>query len=94
MDACVTVIPLPLPRGHFPRDQGLAVQSAVQTFAVPDADLRFRPVQPTALLGRIGKRNPVQQPPGLCGPEGLLETGAVVRVQGVLHQPDVLRLRG
>src|SRR5262245_5776543 len=90
MDACLPGIPLVLPRSHFRRDLFLTVQSPIQALAVHDADLRLRHVQPTPVLGRVVELDLVQQPPGLRRRERLIEAGPVVRVEVVLHQPDLL----
>ena len=60
MDARFGEISLLFPGRHFRRDQRLAVEPSVQALAIHDVDLRFRHVQPTAVLGCVMKFDLIQ----------------------------------
>ena len=87
MDTGLHRIALGFPSGDLRGDLLRAVETPIQALPVHDADLRFRHVEPTAMLGRVMKLDPVQQLPSLGGTEGLVQAGPVVRIQVVLHQP-------
>ena len=93
MDAGLHRIALGFPSGDLGGDLLRAVEPPIQALPVHDADLRFRHVEPTAMLGRVMKLDPVQQLPSLGGTESLVQAGPVVRIQVVLHQPNLDRPR-
>src|SRR5262249_23283154 len=92
MDARFGEISLLSPGRHFRRDQRLAVEPSVQALAIHDVDLRFRHVQPTAVLGGVMKFDLIQYSPCLFRSKRLVEARAVMRVQVVLHQANPLSL--
>jgi hypothetical protein len=90
VDACLPSIPLAFPSCYFVRQSALAVQPTVQALAVHNVDLRFCHVQPTAVFGCVMELELLQNPPSFLGRECLIQARAVVRVQVVLDQPDLL----
>lgn len=92
MDASFRQIAFLFPGCHFRRYQRLGVQPPVQALAIHEIDLRFGPIQPTAVLGGVMKFNLIQDPARLGWGEGLVQARPVMRVQVILDQADLLGL--
>ena len=71
-----------LPTGHPP----------IQTLAAVDADLNFRHVQPTRVLGRVVKLHPAQELCGRALTQHIVEALPEVSIEVVQHQVDSARL--
>ena len=69
-----------------------AVHASRQARALENADLDFGHVQPTAMLGRVVKFQPPQDPPSLCGRKGFVEDGCRMHIEIVYPEANVLRL--
>ena len=88
LPVCVGVIGIAVvfPRGDFV-DEGLFVgDAAVETLSGEDAELGFRQIEPTAVLGRVVPFEALDQPPGFGGRKGLVKRRLAVDVEIVLDQ--------
>src|SRR5581483_8402184 len=75
------------PGRDFLLDGSAVGQAAVQTLALPDAQLDLSDVEPTAVLGRVMDLQLVRQALRLRGRERLVQRGRRMRVQ-LIHHPD------
>src|SRR5208282_2387325 len=64
--------------------------AAVETLGRQDAEFRLRQIEPAAVLWRVMPFEPLDQPPGFGGREGLVERSFAVDVKVVLDQNNDL----
>ena len=77
-----------LPGGDLVSEDLFIGDAAVETLGRQDAEFRLRQIEPAAVLWRVTPFEPLDQPPGFGGREGLVERRLAVDVEIVLDQND------
>src|SRR5208283_1884324 len=79
-----------LPGGDLVSEDLLIGDAAVETLGRQDAEFRLGQIEPAAVLWRVTPFEPLDQPPGFGGREGLVERSFAVDVKVVLDQNNDL----
>jgi hypothetical protein len=87
------LVPLVCPRLHLPTEGLFVRNSAFQTCPDQCAQLNFRHIQPTPVLGSVMELKPLPQPVGFSRIKGLIERCRPVSVEIIHHDNDDLGIR-
>ena len=82
----VIFISVILPGGDLVSEDLLIGDAAVEALGRQDAEFQLRQIEPAAVLWRVMPFEPLDQPPGFGGREGLVERSFAVGVEIVLDQ--------
>ncbi len=77
-----------LPGGDLVSEDLLIGDAAVEALGRQDAEFQLRQIEPAAVLWRVMPFEPLDQPPGFGGREGLVERSFAVGAEVVLDQND------
>ena len=92
LDSSLLGVPRLLPGVDFRPQKVLAGDTPVQTLAAEDADLDFRHVQPTGVLGRVVELHATQEFGGGTLTQDVVEAFLEMGVQVIEHQVHPTRL--
>src|SRR5699024_1439854 len=82
-----------LPRSDLRSEGRCVIDPAVKTLAFEDAQLNFSHVQPTSFLGNVVELEAIKVRLGFIRWEESIESGGIVRVEVIDHNPDAVCIR-